>query len=177
MIKFNSRILRVLSILMVSVILTVIAPIAASAATTRDVTITATPTFISLLLDKSTWPIGVVAATTNYSTTDTYFTATNNGTVESNIGTMVMSANWTGGQGWIHSDAATAGDNTVGLTAHPSAGSNITIKVTPTSTELAHQLAAYGTEQFGLMMIAPTVFDDGELKTVILRLTIVQHTP
>lgn len=171
--KFNGRIARILSILLVSVILTMLAPMAAMAATTQDVTITATPTYIAMTNTPSTWAIGVVAAATNYSTSYTYFTANNTGSVDSNINFQVTGANWTGGVGWIHSNTAEAGEDTVGLISMNST-QNITIKTT--AMALTHALGPATTSQYGLTMIAPTVFNDGELKTVVVRLTISQHT-
>jgi hypothetical protein len=171
--EFSSRTVRILSILLVGVILTMIAPMAAMAATTADVTITATPTYIAMTNTPSTWAIGVVAAATNYSTSLTYFTANNTGSVASNIDMAVTGANWTGGVGWVHSNTAAAGVDTAGLIGMNST-QNITIKTT--SMALTHALAASTISQYGLTMIAPTSFGDGVLKTVVLRLTISQHT-
>lgn len=170
--NIKGKISKLFGILLVGVMLTIINPISALAATTADVDIDATPTYIAMTNTPAVWHLGIIAASTNYSTANNYFTANNTGSVPSDISLLVTTANWTGGVGWIHSNTAAPGVDTVGLTAY-TAGGNVTIKTT--AMDLKTDLAAATTETWGMMLISPTSFSDGELKTVKVRLTIVIH--
>lgn len=167
--------IKILSILLVSVILTLVAPLAAMAATTADVTITATPTYIAITNAPSTWALGTIAASSATPTAnDSYFTASNNGSVTSNITLLVTTANWTGGVGWIHSNTNTTAADTVGL-AYGTEGSGTDQYILKTTAEnLITGLAAANYTRWGMKVYAPTSFGDGAQKSVIVRLTIVQ---
>lgn len=171
-----NRIIRGVSIFIVSVILTIVAPSMAMAATTADVVITASPTYIAITNTPAVYDFGVIVAS---STTDTalgtsQFTANNTGNVASNITILVTAANWTGGTGWIHSNTATAGADTAGLKCGTWSQAIDATIVKTTSMDLITNLASANHTKWGLRFYAPTSFGDGVQKTVTVRLTIVQ---
>jgi hypothetical protein len=167
------RMIRALSVLLVSVILIMIAPLAAMAATTADVVITATPTYIAMTNTPATWAVGIIAASSATATANgTYFTANNTGSVASNITLLVTTTNWTGGVGWIHSNTNTTAADTVGLGYGTGATDTNILKTT--ASNLSTNLPAATTVGWGMKLYAPTSFGDGVQKTVTVRLTIVQ---
>jgi len=122
----KSRMIRAFSILLVSVILTLIAPLAAMAATTADVTVTATPTYIAITNTPNVYDFAAVAASsvTNTAAGTACFTANNSGSVTSNITILAVltAGNWTGGTQWVHSEAGAAGADTAALSEEQTLG-------------------------------------------------------
>ena len=166
---------KFIALLIIGIMLVVISPAAAFAATTADVTITATPSYIAITNTPSSYDFGVIAASATPATNTTYFTANNTGNVVSNITLLVTAANWTGGVGWIHSNTATAGVDTVGLKCGTQDDGNVTATIIKTTAMTLHNnVASYNTTKWGITMYAPTSFGDGAQKTVTVRLTIVQ---
>lgn len=174
--EIKGKMAKVLVVLLASVMLTLVAPLAAMAATTADVVVTADPSYIAMTNTPNTWVIGAVNAGVDKNTSGTYFTANNTGSVTSNISVIAIltSNNWTGGDGWIHSDTATAGAGQAGLIASiDSWTTNVT--VASTADWLVTGLTAATTQTWGLALVAPTSFSDGAQKTMTVRLTIYQQ--
>jgi uncharacterized cupredoxin-like copper-binding protein len=173
-----NRMVRLLSVLLVSVILTVVAPFAVMAATTADVTVTATPTYIAITNTPNIYDFAAVApsSVTNTAGTTSCFTANNTGNAVSNITIVAVltAGNWTGGVGWIHSNTAIAGVDTVGLKCGTDSGTITDLTVNTTSQLLYGNLAVANHTHWGMQLLAPTSFGDGVQKTMIVRLTIVQ---
>ena len=172
----NNRIVRVICILLVSVILSIVSPVIAMAATTADVTITASPTYIAITNTPNNYDFGVVLAGTNKSSTSTTFTANNTGNIASNvsIAAILTAGNWSGGQGWIHSNTGTPGADQAGLIAGLSGWvGNVT--VSSTAKWFMNGLASATTQQWGVEIQTPTSFGDGTQKQMIVRLTIYQQ--
>jgi hypothetical protein len=163
---------------LVSVILTVVAPFAVMAATTADVTVTATPTYIAITNTPNMYDFAAVAASsiTNTAGGTSCFTANNTGTVESNITVVAVltAGNWTGGTQWVHSETGAGGVDTAGLSAGTDSGAIHDITVNTTVQLLYGNLIAANHTHWGLQLRAPTSFSDGTQKTMIVRLTIVQ---
>ncbi len=144
----------------------------AFALTTADVTVTATPTFIAIAVDNSTYDFGIVAASAVTNTSTSYFTIDNTSSVQTDQ-TIAVTGNWTGGVGWTHSDTATAGADTAGLKANKAgtwgAGDVIVKKTAP--NYIAENQAATTDYSFGIQLLAPTSFSDGAEKTNTVRVT------
>ena len=103
----------------------------------------------------------------------TDFTVTNNSAFDVNI--TIGGTDMTGGVTWALSDTATPGTNTYGLKAGLELSSyNITVKKTGPFNPLVNGLAASGTQRWGLQLLAPTSFADGEVKTGTVTLTATQ---
>lgn len=152
-------------------------PSAAFALTTADVTVYATPSYISISVSPDTHDFGGVAESTADNTTTSAFTVTNGSTVITDQTISVNTAdNWTGGIGWIHSDTATIGADQVGLLANKGGvwgtGDIIVKKIASVPLNLiSDNQSTGGTYDFGLSLLAPTSFGDGVQKQVTVRVT------
>ena len=90
-----------------------------SAATTANITITATPSFISISVNNTSYDFGVVTAGTTVNTsTTTTFQVNNLCTVITNVAISVNQSTWTGGTAWTHNNSGTTGTDIVGLKAN-----------------------------------------------------------
>ena len=160
----------------------------AFAATTADVTVTATPTFIAMTNSEATWAIGTVAANTIYWWTaagtapdpepfeaaDMKSTITNTGSVPETIS--VHAHDFTGGAGWtLH--GTTEGADIVVLAAGTTGTANVAgmkYLVDTTPQELIHELAAAGTQKWCLRLKTGT-FTDGVEKTTTVTVSAAAH--
>ena len=112
-----------------------------------------------MLAESSTTPTGL-----------TNFTITNNGTAIVNI--TIQGTDLSGGTAWTLSDTATPGVDSYGLEAGLSGGSyNVTVKKTGPFNTLKNSLAASGTQQWGMQLLAPTSFTGGGLNSGTVTLT------
>jgi len=145
----------------------------AFAATTADVTVTATPSYVAITVSPTTYDFGVVAESATPSTTTIYFTVTNTSSVVTNNTVAVTTATWSGGVTWTHSDTATPGANTAGMKANKGGtwGTGDVIVQFTTPQILAASQAATTNWTFGLKLWAPTSFTDGVQKSIITRIT------
>lgn len=152
-------------------------PPAAFALTTADVTVYATPSYISISVLPITYDFGGVAPSTADNTTTSAFTVTNGSTIVTDQTISVNTAdNWTGGIGWIHSDTATIGADQVGLLANKAGvwgtGDIIVKRIAEVPLGLiSDNQTTGGTYDFGLSLLAPTSFGDGVQKEVTVRIT------
>ena len=161
------------------------ATLPAMAATTADVTITATPTYIAMTISNSpnTWAIGTVAANTSYYWTadalipaepfvdgDMKETITNTGSVAEDFDVKI--AAFTGGVGWTISIDDTPGSNEASVRAgYTGLATNAAMtQVLTTDTELISNLAAAGTKMVSLTLKTGT-FTDGVAKSGTLTYT------
>jgi len=178
---------RILTAVTLAVLMLLSSVVPTMAATTADVTITATPEFLSITNDSGNWAIGAIAAAaTVYFTADSLVpaeplvdgdmkgTLTNGGSVTSDIN--VKCANFTGGVGWTLSADETPGENEVNLRAGITGMANLAamIQVENADAELIDSLAASGTKKWCLILEAGT-FTDGSEKTGVVTLTISKH--
>lgn len=158
------------------------------AATSADVTITATPTFVAMTLSDggtNTWAIGAVAeSTTKWWTAtssapaepfvdgDMKATITNTGSVAENF--KIHGHAFTGGVGWAITGA---GADSVTLKAGITGTANIAgmITLTASDQELAHDISASGTKKMCMSLLTGT-FSDGVEKSSTVTVTAEQHT-
>jgi hypothetical protein len=156
----------------------------AFAATTADVTVTATPTYIALTNDTGNWTIGTVVENTDsyYFTADSLVpaeplvdgdmkgTITNTGSVAEDIDIKI--AAFTGGVGWTISLDQTPGVNEVSVRAGITGMANraAMVQVITTDTELKDTLAASGTIMWCAELETGT-FTDGVAKSSTMTLT------
>ena len=165
---------RILIILAVLAML--LMPSAAFALTTADVVVTATPSYISILVAPTTYDFGGVAPSITSNTTTAYFTVNNTSTVvtDQTIG-VTTTANWTGGIGWIHSETATVDVDQVGLRANKGGawgtGDVIVKRTNDTPNLISDNQTATTDYSFGLSIATPTSFNDGVQKQVTVRIT------
>jgi hypothetical protein len=147
----------------------------AMALTTADVTVTATPSYISISVLPTTNDFGVVAASSTPSTTTTYFTIDNNSSVVTDQTIAVTTTTWSGGVTWTHSDTCTPGADTAGLMANKGGtwGTGDIIVKNASPNPIAENQPATTDYSFGLKLYAPTSFSDGVQKQIIVRVTAV----
>jgi hypothetical protein len=145
------------------------------AATDADITVTATPEYIAISCDQSSYNFGVVAASSTPSTTTTWATITNSSTVQTDQTIKVTTATWSGGVTWTHSDTATPGENTAGLKANRGGtwGTGDIIIKYDTPNFIYENCPATTNYSFGLKLIAPTSFTDGVQKSIVVRISAV----
>ena len=182
------RVLRV--VIPVLAVITLLAfSIPVFGATTADVTITATPTYIAMTLTDggtNTWAIGAVAASSTVWYTsagsamtepavdgDAKITITNTGSVAEDF--KVHAHNFTGGVGWTV--AASVGADTVVIGAFKTGDANkaAVLKLTTSDQSYKTNIAAAGTVKGGLYLDTGT-FTDGAAKSTTLTYTAEQHT-
>ncbi len=157
------------------------------AGTTADVTITATPTFLSITNSEATWTLGAIAENTAYYWTadglvaaeplvdgDMKATITNAGSVTCDVD--IKCADFTGGVGWTLSADETPGANEINLRAGITGMANraAMVQVTNSDIELIDSIAAAGTKMWCMEMESGT-FTDGAGKTGVVTLTISVH--
>jgi len=143
-------------------------PASALAATTQGVTISATPTFISIALNTSTYNFSMVAAGVDEDTASGLFGVTDTSMVIVNT-TIQCNATWTGGAGWTWGAAA---EDTGKIAASNGTGAfDVDIAATSTEYELNTGDAAGADFVFELRLVAPTAFTYGDAQTCQLKLT------
>lgn len=123
--------------------------------------------------DPSEWNLGTVLEGSTTETGLTYFTVTNNSGFAVNI--TIIGEDMTGGATpWVLSDTATQGTDIYGLKAGRAGESyNIIVPKTFANT-LVSGLAASGTQDWGLQLLAPLIMSDGASKSGKVTLTATQ---
>jgi len=164
---------KLLALVFVAVLM--IATTVPAVADTTDLTVTATPTHLSIDVAPTPYDFLTVAASATPSTAEDHFTVTNGSTVAIDV-TIYVTGDWTGGVGWTHSDTATAGADTAGLTANQDGTwgtGDVIVKKTEGAghNEIVTAQAASTDFDFGLKLYAPTSFSDGVEKSVVVRLS------
>ena len=151
------------------------AVIPAFALQTADVTVNATPAYVSISCNGTAlgWNFGVVAASSTTNTTNTRFEIDNLSTVITNQSIKVTTTNWTSaGIDWVHNDAATIGADQAALIANKGGGgANVNVKFAAAFENIATNQAATTDYTFGLTLLAPSSFSDGTEKTNTCRIT------
>jgi len=150
----------------------------AIAATSQDVTVTATPIYIALTNSPSSEPLGTVAASSTIWASGSTpadplvdagctFTITNTGSVAELI--QIKGSNFTGGVGWTL--AATVGENTVVIKAGKSGDAHAAmIALTTTNQTFITSLASSATKKWEFNLQTGT-FTDGVEKSGTITLT------
>lgn len=145
--------------------------IPALAATTADVTVTATGEYIAISDNVVAYDFGTVAASSTTDMPTSWIGITNTSSVQTDQAISVTGATWTGGIPWTHSDTATAGADTVGLKASKGTGAfNVVVK-NAAPNYIAENQAATTSYDYELELLAPTSYSDGVQKTNTVRIT------
>ena len=129
----------------------------------------------AITVSPTDYNFGVVAVSSIPSTTTVYFAIDNTSTMQTDQTISVTTENWTGGQGWFHSDTATAGDNTAGiLTNRGGIWGTGDVIVKYNSPNFIYENCPPTTDySFGLKLKVPTIFNDGVQKSIVVRITAV----
>ena len=124
---------------------------------------------ISIPLPDS-YDFGIVDESSITATALTYFTVTNNSADAVSIS--ISGTDMSGGVTWTLSDTAAQGDDLYGLKAGLEGGDyTIIVKKTGPYNNLVTGLAASASQRWGLQLLAPTYFSDGETKSSTITLT------
>ena len=159
----------------------VLVPAGVAADKTADITVTATPEFIGISVNPTTWGPSVPDGGLTVQTTTIYFTITNSSNVLTHQYIYVTGATWTSaGQTWTHSDTATSGVHTVGLKANKGGTWGTGDVIVRHDSQLdadriAVSQAATTDYDFGLQMIGPTSNTDTDSKSNTVRIQAVKN--
>jgi hypothetical protein len=164
---------KLLLALLMSLLLVIVPVSVVLAATTQDVTVTATPSFIGISNSPSTYDFTTITANTTAESATDAFTVDNTSSIPINVSIAVTTNTWSGGTGWTHSDTATAGADTAGLNANQGGtwGTGDVIIKYDTPNNIVSSQAANTDFSWGIQLVAPTSFSDGVQKQIIVRLT------
>lgn len=140
-----------------------------AAATTQDVTVDATPEFISISNAPSTFDFGTVAAGVDENTGTDYFTITNSSTVATDIDIRAVTG-WEGGANdWTY---GASGEDQAKLAASAGTGLyTVDIAAVDTDYELIDNLGATTNDDWELKLIAPSSFTFPNAQQIVVRLT------
>lgn len=155
--------------LVLALTLILVGGIPTMAATTQDVTVDATPEFISITNAPSTFDFLTVAAGVDENTGTDYFTITNSSTVATDIDIRAITG-WEGGANdWTW---GAAGADTGKLAASAGTGLyTVDIAAVDTDYELIDNLGATTNDDWELKLVAPSSFTYGNAQQVVVRLT------
>ena len=144
------------------------------AATDADVTVTATPAYVAITDNATTYDFGTISASANYTTSTALVAITNTSSVQTDITIGVTTNTWSGGVTWTHSETATAGADTVGLVSNNATFGVSDVIVKYTAPNFIYENCPAGIDfTYGLKLVAPSSFGDGVQKSVIVRITAV----
>jgi len=164
---------KTLLAILLALALVVIPVGSALAANTADVTVYATPGFISITVDNTTYDFGALLESTTKESATNYFTIDNTSTVITDNTIGVTTNTWSGGVIWAHSDTCTPAANTAGLKANKGGtwgGGDVIVKFSSPDI-IANDQAANTDWSFGLKLYAPTSFGDYVQKSIVVRIT------
>ena len=164
---------KLLISLLVALTLVLLPATGVFAATTADVAVTATPAFIAITDNVTSYDFGVVAASSTTQSNEDWVGITNTSTVQTDITIAVTSATWAGGVTWTHSDTATAGVDTAGLKSNRGGTwgvSDVIVKFNAPNY-IYENCPAATSFTYGIQLKAPTSFGDGVEKSNTVRIS------
>ena len=162
---------RILALVLALALLVFIA-VPAYAATTADITVTATPSGIEISDKATAYDFGTVATSSTTNTTIDHVLITNTSSIETDISIVTTTENWSGGTEWIQDDAATPGADTAGMNAARTAWQpgNLAPVESPGTPQYIYENCPASTNfEYGLSLLAPTSFSDYTQKSIIVR--------
>lgn len=156
---------------LIAILAVVLMPSMALADTTAGVTIDATPTYIAIALNISTFDFSLVAADTDENTTAGYFGVTDSSTVAVNC-TIQCNSTWEGGANdWTW--GAAGADTALIKASNGTAAYDVTIAALATEYELNKSSVAGTDWVFELELDAPSSFTFGNAQSCQLKLNAV----
>ena len=164
---------KLLISLLVALTLVLLPATGVFAATTADVAVTATPAFIAITDNVTSYDFGVVAASSTTQSNEDWVGITNTSTVQTDITIAVTSATWAGGVTWTHSDTATPGVDTAGLNSNRGGTlgvSDVIVKFNAPNY-IYENCPASTSFTYGIQLLAPTSFGDGVEKSNTVRIS------
>jgi len=160
--------------ILIAVALVILPAIPAFAATTADVSVTATPAFIAITDNVTSYDFGVVATSSTTQSNEDWVGITNTSTVQTDM-TIAVTGDWTGGVGWTHDNAATPGADTAGMKSNRGGTwgvSDVIVETLAGSPNYIYENCPATTNYtYGIQLLAPTSFTDGVQKANTVRVT------
>lgn len=173
----KKRLTKIIGLISVFSLLVFIAlpGVTVSAATTQDITVTATPAYVSISCNQTDLDYGVVAANITSNTTTNWATIDNTSTVQTDQTIGVTTSTWAGGVTWTHSDTCTVAEDTAGMKANKNGtwGTGDVIVKYSSPNYIAENQTADTDYYFGLSLWTPESFTDGVEKTITVRVSAV----
>jgi len=164
-------------IVVLAVVLTLVLgmTVPALAATTADVTVTATPSYVSIAANfTGTFDFGFISASATGNTSNSLIGITNSSSVQIDCTIGTNSTIWcANGLAWTVNANGTASDGGAGLYAYSNAtlpGAGVIVNNTGTN-QVASDLGAGKPFTYGLQLKAPSVYADGTQKSVKITVT------
>jgi len=173
------KILVGLGVLVVMLSLLLMPVVGAQALTTAVVTINATPSFVSISVNNTSYDFGVVVATVDKATGTGYFGITDSSSVVT-ANTIQVTTTWEattpGGNKWTY---GAPGADTCQLKASDGdAAFDVTVPVTPAAAEALHSTAAAGDDWvFEVQLDAPASITYGDAQGCKFTISASDATP
>ena len=150
----------------------------AIAATTADVTVTATLSHVAIADNATAYDFGNVVASSTTNTSTALVNIINTSSIQTDMTILVTTANWSGGVEWIHDNTGTPGADTAGLLANRGGAwgvGDVIVESTVTGTPnyIYENCPATTNFTYGLGLQAPTSGSDGVQKSIIVRVSAV----
>ncbi len=148
------------------------------AATTADVTVTATPSYVAIADNATAYDFGIVSESTNYTIATNFVAITNSSSVQTDVTIAVTTADWaSAGVAWTYSNTATAGTDIVGLVSNNATWGVgdviVESSITGSPNFIYENLPSGVNFTYALKLVAPSAFTDGVQKSVTVRVTAV----
>lgn len=140
------------------------------AATTAEVELAATPKYVAIADNVTTYDFGTVDVSDNVATPDQYVGITNTSTTQTDITVSTNSTTWSGGVTWTHSDTATPGADTAGLTVNTTGATPIIVK-NAGPNYIYENCPALTSFDYKINLLTPTSFTDGVEKKIKVVIT------
>lgn len=147
------------------------------AATTQDVTVTATPTFISITNAPGSFDFGVITASTTPNTTSGWFTITNDSTVTTDIN--IQCNAWSGASSWTYASPIgadqgyLAASGTFGGAGGSTGAGNYDVEILDSvDSLLCDDLAVGNDPDWEMELNTPSSFTFGDQQTTTVTLTV-----
>jgi hypothetical protein len=165
---------KVLLSLAIALLLVLVPVIPAFAATTADVTVTATPASVIAITDNATGAaFGEVADGATVQTTTAYIHINNTSNVQVDMTISVTTSTWAGGVTWTHDDTGSPGADTAGLKANRGGTWGVgDVVVKNVSPLFIYENCPAGTDfDYGLQLLVPTSTTDVVEKSNTVRVS------
>jgi len=162
---------RILISLIVATVSIVGLAVPVSADPTADVTLTATPKYVAITDNVTSYDFGAVDESQNYTMATGWVGITNSSSTQTDVTIRVTTTTWSGGVTWAHSDTATIGTDTAGLVSSNGTGAlNIIVK-NAAPNDIYTNLPSGVNFTYETRLNAPSAFTDGVQKSITLRIT------
>jgi len=127
----------------------------------------------SITVNPTSYDFGIIAESSTPSSATNYFTVTNTSTMQTDQTISVTTTTWSGGTTWAHNDSGSPGANAAAMKANRGGtwGVGDVVIKNASPNYIYENCPATTNYSFGLKLLAPTSFNDGVQKQIIVRIT------